>query len=371
MNKNISTSKKIKIALLLPSLNVGGAEKLIYSEMAQMRNDRKFAFEIHLLFEKGVLFEDFRKLSIPIRVWHASHKSAKMLWTLFRLTVYLRRNQVDILHCHLSKLGALFGRLAGCRVVTTLHKDVPLSTWEKVSMRFNHFMIGCSQVTYHRIKNTVPGNRCLLLNNAAWFSEKRPKSGYSTRKQLNLPEHTCLVVSLGRLVKQKGYDVLIKGFESVLEHCSEVALIIAGQGPDHDALIRQVKSAGLEDKIFLPGMINDINHLLCQGDIYVNSSRWEGLPISLIEAMAHHMCILATNVSGNVEVIKHMQTGICIAPDDPEALANALLQLIKDVGLRHRLAKNAYELFVTSYSIQKHCVKLAQIYSALYHKYRM
>lgn len=367
MSENISPFKKIKIALLLPSLNVGGAEKLIFSEMAQMKEDKKFAFEIHLIFEEGALFDDFSKLSIPIHVWHAPHKSLKMLWTLVRLTRYLRRNQIDIVHCHLSKLGALFGRLAGCRVVTTLHKDVQLSVWEKVSMLFNHFMIGCSQVTCRRIMDSVPANRCILLNNAAWLPENQPASKNSIKKQLNLPDHTCLVVSLGRLVRQKGYDVLIDAFKEVVRDCPEVALIIAGQGPDHDALVNQVKKAGLEDKIFFPGMINDINSLLSQCPIYVNASRWEGLPISLIEAMAHHMGILATHVGGNIEVITHMQTGICVPPENSEALANALVQLIQDERLRQQLAKNAYELFIKSYSIHEHCGKLAKLYSAIAH----
>ena len=81
--------------------------------------------------------------------------------------------------------------------------------------------------------------------------------------------------------------------------------------------------------------------------------------------MAHHMGIIATHVGGNVEVIKHMQTGICISPDNSESLANAIIQLMKDEALCRRLAQNAYNLFIKSYSIQEHCGKLAKIYLAL------
>ena len=247
MSMNISPLKKIKIAIILPSLNIGGAEKLIYAEMAQMRNDKRFSFEIHLLFEQGVMFDAFRRLAIPLHVWNAPHKSLKLIYTFLKITAHLRQNQVDVLHCHLSNLGALFGRLAGCRVVTTLHKDVRLSLWEKMSMYLNHFMIGCSQASCRRIREVVPKKWCLLLNNAVSLPKNLKKKGYRIRQQLNLPDHTHLVVTLGRLIKAKGYDVLIEGFKSVQQHFSEVALIIAGHGPEYDTLQKQIKNTGVQN----------------------------------------------------------------------------------------------------------------------------
>jgi glycosyltransferase involved in cell wall biosynthesis len=182
------------------------------------------------------------------------------------------------------------------------------------------------------------------------------------RKKFGIKEDSKLVVSLGRLTRQTGFDLLIKAFRRVVKDVPNAVLLIGGDGDEKERLNALVASASLGMSVMLPGLINDIDELLMECDLYVNSSRWEGLPMTLLEVLSHGKPIVASNVGGNPEVVHDGVTGILVLPEDPDKLANAIVRMLNDDKLRKKAGEAAFQLFKRNYSIEKHCKALADFY---------
>jgi glycosyltransferase involved in cell wall biosynthesis len=146
------------------------------------------------------------------------------------------------------------------------------------------------------------------------------------------------IVAVGRLVPQKGFDVLIDAFAQ-LGVGLEVDLIIVGDGPDRESLIRGRAARGVDDRVHLLGArgAHEVAALLRGALLAVCPSRWEGLPVVCLEAMASARAVVATNVDGIPDAVVDGETGILVPPQNPRALAGVLSSLLADATTRERL----------------------------------
>ncbi len=150
------------------------------------------------------------------------------------------------------------------------------------------------------------------------------------------------VVALGRLMRQKGYDVLLKAFARCAPRHPNWTLRIIGEGEERGALEAQVESLGLRGRIELGGRVSDPIPLLKQADLYVLSSRFEGFPNALLEAMACGLPVISTDCqSGPREIVRNGFDGILVPVEDVSALAEAMDRLMGDEVARARLAARA------------------------------
>jgi glycosyltransferase involved in cell wall biosynthesis len=234
MNKPIKT----KIAILLPALRLGGAEKLIYEELKYLRKDERLDFQIHLLFEGGELYNDFADLGYPIHIWNAPHKSVKLLIVYWKISRYLKENKIDILHCHLIyKLGPIVGVLANIKkIITTVHTDIPFSWMDRTGLKQSDVILACSGSVKNNISGFYPIDRITLLNNATRLHQRNADNTKETNDRYNLSSKNIVILTLGRLITAKGYEVLIDAFSEVLEDCSNAVLLIGGDGPEREKL---------------------------------------------------------------------------------------------------------------------------------------
>ena len=354
-----------KIAVLLPSAQAGGAEQMVFEELSFLKHDRRFQFELHLVFEAGSWCDKFKALEIPVHVWNTPHKSPRMLLNYFNIVRYLRRERFDILHIHLlNYLGPWAGRLAGLKVITTVHVDFMYRLLERICLRQSDLLFGCGSQVMRNLKGFIPEKKLKLLNNAIRVVLSSGLQPENILERFGLYKDSRVVLSLGRYTEQKGYDLLVEAFGRVVKKEPKAVLLIGGDGPDREKLERQVMAKGMQESIHLLGLVNDVDALFEICDIYVNSSRWEGLPVSLLEAMAHKKPIVATNVGGNSEIIKNGETGLLVPPERPDLISEAILKVFEDRSLAGRLGAKAFELFKEHYSINKHCAILASEYLA-------
>lgn len=170
----------------------------------------------------------------------------------------------------------------------------------------------------------------------------------------DMPEHapTCCqreglrrkVVALGRLAHQKGFDVLIDAFAKIAPDVPLWDLIIHGEGDQRSALRQQVDKLGLADRIFFPGSTLDPLNALRAADLYVHPARYEGFPNAVLEALTAGLCVVATDAPGGTgEILQGGKHGLLVPPDDAEALAAAMLQVMKDEPTRSRFAATAQQ----------------------------
>ncbi len=166
------------------------------------------------------------------------------------------------------------------------------------------------------------------------FGEPRPMAAPAGRART--------LLAVGRLAPEKGFDVLIEAFARIADTCPDWNLAIAGEGRLRDTLTRLVAAHGLAARVTLPGFASDVRACLRTADLFVLSSRFEGFPNALLEAMAEGLaCVSFDCETGPRELIEHAKSGWLVAPGDRAALADALATLAQDAGLRARLGAGA------------------------------
>ncbi len=151
-------------------------------------------------------------------------------------------------------------------------------------------------------------------------------------------------ITVARLVPQKGIDVLVRAFAQTSCAAQDWSLTLVGDGPEREALERQVLQAGLEGKVHFLGFRSDPQTFLLQAGVFVLPSRFEGMPNALLEAMAAGLAVVVTDASpGPLEVVEAGVSGLVVPSDEPAALANALDRLAAEPQLRERLGAAARE----------------------------
>jgi GalNAc-alpha-(1->4)-GalNAc-alpha-(1->3)-diNAcBac-PP-undecaprenol alpha-1,4-N-acetyl-D-galactosaminyltransferase len=153
------------------------------------------------------------------------------------------------------------------------------------------------------------------------------------------------ILAAGRLTAQKGFDLLIAAFSRVAATHPEWMLIILGEGPERSSLAAQIAQQELTDRILLPGFSGEPQALMRQADLFVLSSRYEGMPNALLEAMSIGCpCISFDCETGPAELIEHGVNSWLVPPEDVSGLATALDHLMRDADLRIRLGAKARDI---------------------------
>jgi glycosyltransferase involved in cell wall biosynthesis len=189
--------------------------------------------------------------------------------------------------------------------------------------------------------NTTAHLVAVIPNPAPW-----PLLGQEPRVS---PESVCMagrkvLLAVGRLVEQKGFDWLLSAFRTVGQRHSQWDLVILGDGPLRAALELQVKSEGLDGRVFLPGHVGNLAEWYERADLYVMSSRYEGFGNTLAEAMAHGLAAVSFDCdTGPRDIIRHEIDGLLVAPGEPASLAAAMDRLMADRDLRHQFAARAMD----------------------------
>jgi glycogen(starch) synthase len=163
------------------------------------------------------------------------------------------------------------------------------------------------------------------------------------------------VLSVGRFVQKKGFDILIQAFAKVTGKHPEVDLIIAGDGEELNRCKSLALQLGLNQKVFFLGAVDHqtVVELLLQCEIFVLPSRREPFGLVILEAMAAGKPVVATRVGGVPEIVSHLENGLLVEPDSPEELSKATCLLLDDPELGYDLARAGYELLKRHFTWQE------------------
>lgn len=165
-----------------------------------------------------------------------------------------------------------------------------------------------------------------------------------------IPDRRPLVTCLARHFPVKGVDVLVEAFPRVLESVPGAGLLLVGGGPDHDALIARAQALGIRGEVTFTDRQTNPAPYLAAADLVVLPSRREGLPVSALEAFALGRAVVATDVGGTPDVVQDGTTGWLVPPEQPEALADAIVAALSEPEERARRAREGRELVARSYS---------------------
>lgn len=190
------------------------------------------------------------------------------------------------------------------------------------------------------------------------------------RAKLGLPQGALICTAVGRLVKIKGYDVLVEAAQHACREIPQLVCVIIGEGGSRVELGSQIQQAGLEKRVILAGYFDRDNVLaaLKSSDLFVMPSRYEGTPIALLEAGALARPIIASSTGGIPELVTNGEHALLVPPDDPAALASAIIDLCRDRALATRLGQNAQRRVQQKFNLEAQASDTLRAYQKAWSK---
>jgi glycosyltransferase involved in cell wall biosynthesis len=282
----------------------------------------------------------------PIRPF----RDARALAALARV---VREWRPDLIHVHGSKAGVL-GRLAriakpSVPLAFTPHQYAFVNYFAKPRARLAYLMIERAMAPLATMVICVcederdnaarvgSGKRAVVVHNGIDFTPAaRPDP-----RLLALRERGPVITAVAELHPRKGLLTLLEAFGDVLGDHPDATLVIAGEGSQRAALLREAAALGIAESVRSLGLVGDVPGVLAGTDVYVNAAWAEAFPYSVIEAMAAELPIVATDVGGTREAIEDGVTGRLVAPFDAGGLAGAILDLLSDRERAERMAAAA------------------------------
>jgi glycosyltransferase involved in cell wall biosynthesis len=181
----------------------------------------------------------------------------------------------------------------------------------------------------------IPGDKVSVIHNAIDLRDGADLPGGALRKEFGIPEGAMVVVSAGRLSPEKNFEGLIRAASRVIREMPDVYFLVFGEGFLRLELERAVREMGIEERFRFPGFRKDLLAMIRDADLFVLPSFTEGLPNVVLEAFVQGRAVVATAVGGTPEVVEHGRSGILLRePSDPDAMAAAILELLRDAELR-------------------------------------
>lgn len=287
----------------------------------------------------------------------------------------LRRRAPAVFHAHLTwPLACKFG-LAGAvaarvpAVAATVQLFPSFQPTRLTSLQYR--LLGVAVGRHIAVSNDVarqlremfgwPEERIEVIHNGIDVSSFRSESNDRLRAELSRGGRRPVVLTLARLDAQKGLAVLLRAAELV----AEAQFVLAGEGPERGALEALAGELGLGDRVTFLGYRVDVPDLLASSDLLVLPSLYEGLPVSVLEAMAASRPVVASAVAGTSEAVIDGETGLLVPSNDPAALAAAIRRLLRDRGLAARLGAAGRARVEAEFSGAAMVRKVSHVYEEL------
>lgn len=298
-------------------------------------------------------------------------------WSVIRELVRLcRQHDIRVWHGHDYKtnlLGLILKPFTGFRLVTTLHGWVQhagnLSLYYKIdrwTLPFYEQVIAVSSDLHQAaLEVGVKDDRLHLIENGIDTEEFRRSAPADRLPREGVPPGRLLIGAVGRLSKEKGFDLLIEAVSRLIGEGRDIALWIAGEGDEKTSLQRQIDSTGYSDRIRLLGFQKDTRALFEKFDVFCLSSLREGLPNVVLEAMAMTVPVVATRCGGMEKLGTDGEDCLLVDTGAVEPLVVGLRRMIDDAELRARLADAARRLIEERYSFKRRMDRVIAVYDRL------
>ncbi len=228
-------------------------------------------------------------------------------------------------------------------------------------------VIAVSREDQQFIRNKYGRKDCLYIPNGISATPSRLISAQrdQLRRELGIPPDKFLCLTIARFDFPKGYDVLVDAIALLKSQNAlhNLHFLFVGDGKLKAPIYRKIQRLGLESVVCLPGRREDISNLLNLADLFILPSRWEGLPLTLLEAGAQKTPVLASDTWGIREIVQHEETGLLFPVESSRGLAKVLSEILKNNYDLPTLSENLYALVTQKYSYVNMIKRLKSVYS--------
>jgi glycosyltransferase involved in cell wall biosynthesis len=390
MGTGEAAARPIRVARVIARLNIGGPAQHVTLLTAGLDRVR---FVTTLI--TGVVGEregDFTEAArargvepVVIPELGRAIRPTRDLVALCKLVRLFRRLRPDIVHTHTAKAGALgrlAARVAGVPVtVHTFHGHVLEGYFSPAATRAFLAIERWLARGTDRLVTVSPRLRAQLLAmgigrpdqvevvplglDLGRFRRGLGASAPALRASLGLAPGTPLLGSVGRLVPIKDHPTLFRAVAQLESDGEAAHLVVVGDGEDRPALAQLAQALGVSARVHFLGWRADLETILNELDVVICSSRNEGTPVALIEAMAAGVAVLSTEVGGVADLVTHGETGWLVPPGDPSAMAGAIRHLLAEPSLRARLAAAGRRVALDRHDVTRLIARIERLYTGL------
>lgn len=293
------------------------------------------------------------------------------------------REDYNFIHCH-SPIGGVLSRLAArearkqhTKVVYTAHgfhffKGAPMKNWlmyysvEKWLSRYTDCLITINEEDYHAAQTKHFRAKKIEKINGVGINKNRFKPidadlKDQRRKSLGYKKEDFLLIYVGELSKRKNQQLAIKMMKKVIQTIPKAKLLLVGDGELKEQYSQQIKDLHLENNVFLLGFRTNVDQLMSISDIVISTSKQEGLPVNILEAMGTGLPIIATDCRGNRDLIHHGENGYLVGLEEDDRLAGYVSTLYHSSSLREAFGLKSID-YLDIYSVQNVMHQMTQIY---------
>lgn len=342
---------------------IGGMEKYVFN-LAKGLPGRQFKVSCIAPYESAFT-ASLRDLGCEVYVTAMDDNPP---WRSIQFITELIRHQgIDLIHAHLPKahvLAGLVGRLTDTPVVATIH-GMDISSQELGISRTtgSHLTVVCQDAYSQALALGIPAERLTLIPNGVDLKAFAPhRSGANFRKALKIPANVPLVGFVGRLTWEKGPDQFIAMANHIHKRQPEVQFVLVGEGLMEADLHSMIQSSGLGEHVHLAGLWMNTWEVFPAFDIVAQTSRVEGMPFAMLEAMACGKPVIAMAVGGVAEVIEVATTGLLSAPGDWAGLGDASLRLLSNPERLKQMGQAARKRVEESFDLEVCIHRLANLF---------
>jgi glycosyltransferase involved in cell wall biosynthesis len=365
-----------RILHLIKGLARGGAEQLLASQAPNLDRSR-FDYEVaYLLPDHNALVKDLERTGLPVECLDGARGAG---W-IVRLRRLVRERRIDLVHIHSPyvAIGARLGLWRGHprpRLVYTEH-----SVWDfyhratywgnVVTFSRNDHVFAVSDhvrasIRYPRALRSLRMPPVETLYHGVDPAAVRGwAASDGVRQELGIPQDAPLVGMVGNFRHGKGHDVLLEAAIRVRRAIPGVRFVLVGHGPLEADIRRRSRDLGLDETVIFTGAREDAPRVAGAFDVFALPSSSEGLAIALIEAMTLGRPSVVTRVGGLTEVVEHGKQGLVVEPGDTDALADAIVTLLRDIDLRRHLGEAGKERAL-SFDIRNAIRRHEEVYAEL------
>jgi glycosyltransferase involved in cell wall biosynthesis len=294
------------------------------------------------------------------------------------LLALFNRERYALIHVHTPAaawLGRLAARLARQGpVLYTAHgfhfyRGAPAWYWlayytlERLAARWTDGLVVMNEEDYRAAQRMgfVPGRNLFLVHGVGVEVERYANAAPASREELGLHAGAKVAVCVGEFTARKNHLLLLLAWREVVREVPEARLLLVGAGALRERVQFWVREMGLAESVRLLGFRRDVPDLLALADVLTLTSKHEGLPRAVMEAMAAGKPVVATDVRGSRDLVRHGENGFLVPPDDPGVLARCLITLLRDPALARKMGERGREM-VKPCTLENVLREMAEVY---------
>lgn len=360
----------VKVLQLISSGGYYGAENMLLNlcasqQKAGCQNSLMIFYNVHA--PNVEFYERARRRGLSVRMVHCQGRAD---WRAVRqIEECIQEDGIQLLHTHGYKAdlyGYVAARRSGKPIVATCHNwlggTAALGIYNRLDRmalkRFHGLAAVSDSVAQRLLASGVPARKIRTIANGIdvqKFESARPSL------VLNF-DYSKVIGMVARLDLQKGFEYLLRAARELCGAFPELKVVIVGEGPDRNEIERMIQRLGLLSNVILAGQHSDMPAIYAAMDIFVLPSLNEGLPMTILEAMAARKPVIATRVGAIPKVIQDGETGLLVDPADSDGLRNALARLLADSDLCSRLGAAGHDWVSRNYTSEAMALKYRQMY---------